>query len=111
MDSIEALNAKADRMAPSEDVNWNVVRLIVEKYTERHPEEVVGCVDLVKRMRIAAKDAKFADTGSEANRRHVMELPSALSAAIEWKYPKALSGKNLRIFKGMYPVFFIPEKL
>lgn len=108
------MERRTKRCEPEETVNWAVVRLLVEKYTERHPEEVVGCMEYVKTLKAAAKDRKFGqvqdgDGGSQM--RHLMEIPDRLETALTMKYPLIFKGKNLKKFHGLYPVFFIPEKI
>ncbi len=105
--SIEAIS---ERVVPEDEVNWNVVRLIVEGYTARHGEEVRGCALHVQRLREEARTA-YGEWGTESRARHVYELPTALEMGISIKYPKALKGENLRTFLGMFPEFQVAEKL
>lgn len=103
--------SKLSNIEPSEEVNWSVVQIIVEKYTERHPEEVIGAAEYVKKLRFAAKDKKYGELSADSGRRHVMELPDRLDYALTLKYPKVFSGANLKKFFKLYPIFFIPEKI
>jgi len=100
----------SEKVVPEDEVNWNVVRLIVEGYTARHAEEVHGCILHVQSLREQAK-TRFGEWGTEGRTRHVYELPTALEMGISIKYPKALKGDNLRIFLGMFPDFQVAECL
>jgi len=109
MDKIEML---LNRIVPEEEVNWDLVRQIVEGYAERHPEEFMGCTEYVKTLRRAAKDTKYGTMeGSGSEMRHIYELPDRLARGLTIKYPSVLSGRNLRYFLKLYPIFQIPEKL
>ena len=95
-----------------DEVNWNAVRLIVEGYTEKYPEEVVGCAEAVKMERNSLTDKKFGTTGADSDMRQVMKLPNRLQVGLQTKYPKIFTDqKNLRQFLKMYYIFQIPEKL
>lgn len=105
---------KMKAINPSDQVNWNVVRLIIEKYTERNYEEIIGCFEYVKQLKLAAKDKKYGQVtlGEDGSQmRHLMEIPDRLETALTMKYPLIFKDKNLRMFFELYPVFFIPEKL
>lgn len=110
-DLMDIAEAKLKNITPEDEVNWKVVQLIVEKFTENHPEEVIGAVEYVKMLRKEAHDKKFATTGSESHGRHIMELPNRLDYGLTLKYPLIFKGKNLKHFFKLYPIFFIPEKL
>lgn len=107
----DSISAKITNVTPTEDINWNVVQIIVEKFTERYPEEVIGAAEYVKQLRAASKDRKFNELSEDSGRRHVMELPHRLDYALTLKYPQIFTGKNLHKFFKLYPIFFIPEKL
>lgn len=104
-------NAKLKNITPEDEVNWKVVQLIVEKFTEKHPEEVIGAAEYVKMLRSQARDKKFGATGTDSNNRHLMEIPNRLDYGLTLKYPQIFKGKNLKHFFKLYPIFFIPEKL
>lgn len=107
-DKIESL---LERIKPEDEVNWKIVKDIVEEYANRHPEEFMGCVEYVKSLR-KEKINKFAVAkDGEAEMRHIYELPSRLARALSLKYPLVLSGKNLKQFLKFYPIFQIPEYL
>lgn len=100
------------RITPEDEVNWEVVKGVVEGFTERYPHEVAGCVEYVKKLRTQTKDAYGLVTEKDgSNRRHVYEIPSRLHKALSTKYPKVFDDKNLRHFLKLYPIFQIPEKL
>lgn len=99
------------RIVPEDDVNWNVVRMIVQGYSERHPEEVAGCYMYVADIRSKLKNEEFASLDSDAHARHIYELPPALKDALSMKYPEVLKGDNLKHFLELFPKFQIPEKV
>jgi iron-sulfur cluster repair protein YtfE (RIC family) len=103
--------AKANNCQPEEMINWNVIKLMVDKYTERHPEEVVGAIEYVKKLKSVASDRTFGVQSKETGMRHIMEMPSALMAAMEFKYPTVFKDGNMLKFARMFPCFIIPEKL
>lgn len=100
---------------PKEQVNWNVVKLIVEGYTERFPEEVMGCAEFVKQKKaekgLMNDYALMDNKGSGSDRRYMYELPPRLFTALTLKYPSILTGKNLIKFLKTYTLFCIPDKL
>lgn len=99
------------RVTPEDNINWNVVALIVEKYTERHVDEVRGCVEFVKDKRTHL-DNKFGETSKDTQMRHMYELPPSLHFALTLKYPKIFKEKqHLDYFLKSYPMFRVPEKL
>jgi len=98
------------RVVPSEEVNWRQVKLLVEMYTERHPEEVAGCIEVVKKKK-ALLNNKFGLTSADNEMRHLYELPPNLYAALTYKWPKVLTEKNLIHFLKTYPIFCVAEKL
>lgn len=103
---------------PEEKVKWSVVELIVEGYTARFPEEVMGCAEYVKQKKAekgalndyALMEGKMGD-GANSDRRYMYELPSRLKTALEIKYPSVLKGTNLTKFLKKYSIFCIPDKL
>lgn len=105
-----SFNVNKETLIPEEEVNWNVVRLLVQKYTERHPEEVNGCKIHVQELRQELK-TRFGEWQTEGRTRHIFELPSRLESAISMKYPKALKDENLRRFLSMFPDFQVAEQL
>ena len=107
MDKVEA---RFEAIKPEDEVNWNIVKAIVEGYTRRHPEEVAGCVSYVKNLRQQNLN-EFACSGTDSNMRHTMELPTALNMALTLKFPLIFNGKNQRHFLKLYPIFQVPEKL
>jgi hypothetical protein len=102
---------KLKNVTPDDEVNWRVVQLIVERFTEKYPEEVMGAAEYVKMLKNDAKDKKFGTTDGDASTRHLMELPNRLEYGLSLKYPQIFKGKNLKTFFKLYPIFFIPEKL
>lgn len=98
------------RVVPNDEVNWRQVQLLVEIYTDRHPEEIAGCIEVVKQKR-AQLTNKFGLTSEENEMRHLYELPPNLYAALTYKWPKVLTDKNLRHFLRTYPIFCVAEKL
>ena len=97
-------------ITPSDEVNWNVVDLVITRYAARYPAEILGCEKIVKDFRSRAK-TKFAETGGDMNTRHLFEMPARLQTALDMKYPKLFTGKNLITFLKKYRLFCIPEKL
>lgn len=100
-----------NRISPEEEVNWHVVQLIMEGYAERYPEELVGCIELVKKMRAEKTNSYALSDKGGSEMRHVYEIPSSLGNALKIKYPKIFDGKNLRQFLKLYPIFQIAEKI
>lgn len=107
METIESLS---ERVTPEEEVNWNVVKLIVDGYRGRHEEEVAGCVFHVKQLRDDLK-TKFGELGVESGARHIYELPTSLEMALTMKYPKVLKEENLKRFLSLFPQFQVAETL
>lgn len=96
----------------SNDVNWNVVRLIVEGFTEKFPEDVIGCIEAIKQERKTLVDKKFGTTGGDSDMRQLMKLPNRLQIGLQTQYPTIFTDdKNLKKFLKMYHCFLIPEKL
>lgn len=110
--SVDGINDKFfDRVQSEQEVNWNVVKIIVDKYTDRHLEEVLGCEEVVKTKRKNLNN-KFAETSADTEMRHMYELPPSLHFALTMKYPLIFkSQKTLYHFLRMFPSFCIPEKL
>lgn len=107
---LERVEAYADHIEPCQDVNWNVVRIIVEKYRERHFDEFEGCLEYVKQQRAGLQN-KFAVGKSESSMRKVFSLPPNLEFALSKKYPLVFRGENLWKFLKMFPFFQIPDSL
>lgn len=100
------------RIVPEEEVNWEIVKGVVDGFTERYPYEIAGCIEYVKKLRTQTKDSYGVVTDKDgSNRRHMYEIPERLHRALSIKYPKVFDGKNLRHFLKLYPIFQIPEKL
>lgn len=97
-------------ITPEDEVNWNVVQIIIEKYTERHAEEVMGCAEYVKQRREALAN-EFAETSDKTQMRHMYELPPSLAHGLSHKYPLIFKGENLTKFLKMYPIFQVAQKL
>ena len=100
----------SEKVVPEDEVNWKVVKLIVEKYTDRHPEEVAGCIIHVKGLRQELKN-RFGSWETEGRERHIFELPVNLEMALSIKYPKLLKEENLKQFLGIFPQFQVAENL
>lgn len=96
-----------DRIVPLEQVNWNAVKLIMESYAEKYPDETLGCMEYVRQLK-ESKDNQYASAGSQ---RHVYELPSRLHKALSIKFPKLFDGENLIEFLKLYPGFQVADKL
>lgn len=105
-----SLEEMSERVVPEDEVNWNVVKLIVQKYADRHPEEMACCVIHVKQLRQELK-TRFGEWGTEGRERHVFELPTNLEMALSMKYPKVLKAENLAKFLSLFPQFQVAEKL
>lgn len=106
----DKLEMLLERIKPEEEVNWKVVQDIVEGYAERFPEELTGCVAYVKQLR-SASNGSYALMSKDTEMRHLYEIPERLTRGLTMKYPKVLSGKNLRQFLKLYPIFQVAEKL
>lgn len=94
-------------MVQESTVNWNVVKLVMDEYTARYPEEIVGCMEYVKQLK-ATKENEFASSGE--GMRHLYELPARLQKALQAKYPDLFKEANLRTFLEIYPAFQVAEK-
>lgn len=106
MDKVEAL---LNNITPDEHIDWLTVDLIVEKYVQRNLEEVAGCRMYIHELRKAA--GTYGVVSEQSERRHLYELPAGLHQALLMKYPKVLSGDNVRTFLKRHPIFQVPEKL
>ena len=99
-------------VVPDDIVNWNVVGIVIDKYAERYPEEMIGCVDYVLQMRKKHGPMdSFGIVEKDTQRRHMYEMPPRLMGALTVKYPLLLTGRNLNKFLKKYPVFRVTEKI
>jgi len=100
----------AARIIPDPVINWETVKAIVEGYSERHPEEIVGCIAYVKELKKGLSN-KFAETSKDTQSRHMAEIPGRLRQGLVMKYPEIFKDKNLHKFLKLYPIFQVPEVL
>lgn len=108
LDGLDEVLMNTPTLQPESVVNWNVVKLVMDGYTEKHPEEIVGCMEYVKQLK-ATKENAFASSGD--NMRHLYELPSRLQKGLALKYPELFQGDNLKQFLELYPAFQVADKV
>lgn len=107
---LERVEAFADHIDPSPEVNWNVVEFIVSGYRARHPEEFAGCVEHVQMVRKTLKN-RYAEASAQSSMRQMFALPPNLEFALSKKYPLIFKGENLIRFLKLFPMFQIPDVL